>query len=134
MCSKSRQIRNQVAPLILFSFQFMSILVRKQVVQLLLLLHSREQVRIESMTSKLLRFHVGRHIRKFKHYTSLQLIMIDFTEFCFKDHFFKEAYIEAKKRSNVLISKSRQGLIRVSQWLKCLCCILHWYFEIPQLA
>ena len=92
MCSKSRQIRNQVAPLILFSFQFMSILVRKQVVQLLLLLHSREQVRIESMTSKLLKFHVEQVMRKFKHYTSLQLFMIDFTEFCFKDQFFfKEA-------------------------------------------
>ena len=70
MCSKSRQIRNQVAPLILFSFQFMSILVRKQVVQLLLLLHSREQVRIESMTSKLLKFHVEQVMRKFKHYTN----------------------------------------------------------------
>ena len=58
----------------LFSFQFMSILVRKQVAQLLLLLHSTEQAHLESMTSKLLKFHVEQVMRKFKHYTNLQLI------------------------------------------------------------
>ena len=72
--------------LILFSFQFMSILVRKQVAQLLLLLHSTELAHLESMTSKLLKFHVEQVMRKFKHYTNLQLIFQGM--FAFQIHYF----------------------------------------------